>query len=140
MPATDFTDFTDIYRLLFREISAICGLILLRSFSMRTLFRREDQEVVVLEEIVFFGQLESAGLQFSDDFLLSKLHFGGRSNRQLLLFIIDDDDLTSRLQHSFHLRRVRESVLNVMPRIADEKAVDGCICEQRIIREPKGWS
>jgi hypothetical protein len=47
--------------------------------------RDKNQEILVRQEVVIFGQPESAGLHFTNDLFAGPFHFGRRAYRQLLL-------------------------------------------------------
>ena len=84
-----------------------------------------------------FSQLESAGLHFTNDLSAGYFHFGRRANRQLLLFVIENDYLATLLQNFLHQGHVAGPVLNMVPGVADKKAIDRCVREERIIRSRK---
>ena len=79
----------------------------------------ENKKILVREKTVLLNQLKTSGFHLPDDVLARQFHARGRTDRKILLEIINHDDLSSGPEHFFHqsdhrLGVCRHSYANVL--------------------------
>jgi len=105
----------------------------LRVGSGSSLFRREHEEVLMRQERVFFAQFKPIGVHLLDEILAGDFHLHGRAERQFFFMKVDHDDLAAGFEHLLHRRKILGLVLDVVPDVADEKAIDRSIRQQWVV-------
>src|SRR5687767_14563337 len=94
----------------------------------------EDQEILVGKKRVFLDQPESIGFHLAQQIFARDLHSYRWPYRQLLLLKIDHHNLPAGFQHLPHQAQILFLFSNVMPRVANEKAIHRAVSEQGIVR------
>jgi len=82
---------------------------------------------------VVFRKAKSVPLHLLDQILAGDFHFHRRSDRKFFFVKVAHDDLAAGFQHLFYEREIFGLIVDVVPGVAEEEAIDGSLRQQRVI-------
>ena len=101
--------------------------------------RREHQKILMRQKSMLLGEPEAVCLHLFNQIFTGDFHFQRRTEGEFFLVEVDHDDFAAGLEHLFQEREILRLILNMVPYIADKKAIDRLIGQQRISRGRRGW-
>ena len=80
---------------------------------------------------MFFREPQSVSLHLFDQIFAGDFHLHRRADGKFFLMKVDHDDLAAGFEHFFHERELLGLIIDVVPGVAEEKAIDGSVQKQR---------